>query len=200
MKPLRFGAPIGLLNIAALPASLPALRHLTPLDGKRQLTEGEQKICELIFKDSIDYAKVWVHCKEFLPFGLQDDSTAMTPNGEIYFNYKHFKEDFSKGDAADQWWFVHEMTHVWQFQLGYWVMARGAIRLGLSYKYQLQKGKSLGDFNMEAQGNLIADYFVLKHLGKPQSIANPDHKNDLPLFEAVLQSFLKDPADHAHLP
>ena len=34
-------------------------------------------------------------------------------------------------------WFIHEMVHVWQFQLGYPVAIRGAIRLGLDYKYVL---------------------------------------------------------------
>ncbi|UXH76121.1 Rhs element Vgr protein [Roseateles amylovorans] len=193
-------ATVGPLNIANLPATLPALTRLTPVGEKRPLSVGEIEICRKVFQAAVDYDKVWIHCHEFLPFDLQDDDTAMTPNGEIYFNYKNFKEDFSKSTAGDQWWFVHEMTHVWQHQLGYWVMMRGAIRIGLSYKYELKKGKTLGDFNMEAQGNLIADYFVLKHLGKPNAMANGNHQNDLALFEEVLSDFLKDPSDHANLP
>jgi hypothetical protein len=62
---------------------------------------------------------VRVHNDEFLPFDLQPDNTAMTPNGEIYFNPSRFKEDFSLSTPRDQHWLMHEMVHVWQYQLGY---------------------------------------------------------------------------------
>lgn len=172
----------------------------TPVDGKRPLTSGEIALCRTLFKDSIEYSKVWVHREEFLPFGLQPDDCAMTPNGELYFNPRKFKEDFSKDTVDQQWWFMHEMVHVWQRHLGYWVMLRGAIRLGLGYEYELKSGRKLGDYNMEAQGNLLADYFVLKHLQAPTFMAGKKHANDLALFEEVLDGFLKNPSDHANLP
>ncbi|UUZ53048.1 hypothetical protein LP419_29235 [Massilia sp. H-1] len=59
---------------------------------------------------------------------------------------------------------MHEMVHVWQYQLGYPVRLRGAVRVGLSYDYELAPDKHLSDFNMEAQGDLLADYFALKHM------------------------------------
>ena len=61
---------------------------------------------------------------------LQPDDVAMTPNGEIYFNPKHFKEDFALGAFSDALWFMHEMVHVWQHQLGYPVRLRGARHRG----------------------------------------------------------------------
>ncbi len=79
-------------------------------------------------------------------------------------------------------------------------MLRGAIRLGLSYEYQLMRGKKLCDYNMEAQGNLLADYFVLKYLNEPNESAQQNHVNDLALYEEVLSEFLKNPASRENLP
>ncbi|OWQ85761.1 Rhs element Vgr protein [Roseateles aquatilis] len=157
-------------------------------------------MARLLFKDSLDYTQVKVHNGEYLPFGWQPDDTAMTPNGEMYFNKKHFKEDFSVTSESTRHWFIHEMVHVWQHQLGYPVRLRGAIRIGLGYDYELKAGTTLGDYNMESQGDLLADYFVLKHLNAPQAMNQQQFANQLTLFEEVLNVFLKNPADTANLP
>ncbi len=77
-------------------------------DKSRALTSGELAMAQSLFKDSIDYSRVKVHNEEYLPFGLQPDNTAMTPNGELYFNPDYYKDDFSIS-ATDQHWFMHEM-------------------------------------------------------------------------------------------
>ncbi|WP_157592941.1 hypothetical protein [Roseateles depolymerans] len=33
-------------------------------------------------------------------------------------------------------------------------------------QYGLKTGRKLSDYNMEAQGNILADYFVLTHLNE----------------------------------
>jgi hypothetical protein len=95
---------------------------------------------------------------------------------------------------------MHEMTHVWQHQLGYPVRLRGAIRIGLSYRYALARDLTLADFNMEAQGDLLADYFALKFRDAPHLLRQRPGENQLALFETVLEGFLADPLDQAHLP
>jgi type VI secretion system secreted protein VgrG len=57
--------------------------------SKRQLTSGEIAMSRLIFKDAIDYSKVWIHLG-----GLIHTKTgnAMTPAGEIYLP----KDDYLK--------------------------------------------------------------------------------------------------------
>jgi hypothetical protein len=178
------------------------MRPLTPTaEGtSRPMRDGEIRMAAQIFGRSVDYRQVRVHNEEFLPFGLQPDNTAMTPNGEIYFNPKRFKEDFSLAAESDRHWFMHEMVHVWQYQLGYPVMLRGAIRIGLSYEYDLAADKTLGDYNMEAQGDLLADYFALKVLQLPEVMSQYKYRNALPLFETVLARFLANPADTDNLP
>ena len=90
--------------------------------------------------------------------------------------------------------------HVWQHQLGYPVRLRGAIRIGLGYRYDLAPGKTLADYNMEAQGDLLADYFVLRFLRAPRTMRQPRYADSRALFEKVLAGFLADPADRSNLP
>jgi hypothetical protein len=153
-----------------------------------------------LFGDAIDYARVRIYRRPYLPFGLQPANCAMTPNGHMYFPQVCCLLDFSVGSEHARHWFMHEMVHVWQHQLGYPVRLRGALRIGLSYRYQLAMDKTLADYNMEAQGDLLADYFVLKHLGSAAAMREPAYANAPDLFEHVLSGFLLDPASRRNLP
>ena len=151
-----------------------------------------------LFGAAIDYAKVRIINRRYMPF--QPKNCAMTPNGRLYFHHSCFLDDYSAGDVQAQHWFMHEMAHVWQHQLGYPVRLRGAIRIGLGYRYRLRAGATLADFNMEAQGDLLADYFVLKFLENPAAMRWREHAGSLALFEAVLGGFIANPASRANLP
>ena len=153
----------------------------------------------LLFGDAIDYAPVRVYRRRYLPFGLQPKNCAMSPNGSIYFHHSCFLSDYSAGDPVARHWFMHEMAHVWQHQLGYPVRLRGALRLGLAYRYELRAHATLADYNMEAQGDLLADYFVLKHLARPEAMRQPRYRHSLALYEAVLAHFLRAPASRRNL-
>jgi len=175
----------------------------TPAGKARGLTSGEIAMARLLFADSVDYGRVKVHNGEYLWFGMQPDDTAMTPNGEMYFNEDHFSEDFSAMDLRMQRWFMHEMAHVWQFQRGYPVKARGAIRLGLSYDYVLAPEARLCDYNMEAQGNILADYFLVKFRSAAFAMYEAGYRRDpnvIAKLELVLTQFLRNPSDEANLP
>ncbi|MBN6152744.1 PAAR domain-containing protein [Xanthomonas sp. AmX2] len=171
---------------------------------ERGLTQGEVEIARLVFNDSIDYSKVKIHNHGWwLFFGFQDKNTAVTPNGEMYFPGSHYKEDYSKESIAQQHWFLHEMTHVWQHQLGYSVILVRGPRPGMSYDYVPEVGKKLCDYNMEKQGNILADYFVSAFRGAPEestiatSIAPA---NVLPALQSLLVDFFADPANKRNLP
>lgn len=153
-----------------------------------------------LFGDAIDYARVRIHNRPYLPFGLQPRNCAMSPNGSIYFHHSCFLRDYATGDLPARHWFMHEMVHVWQHQLGYPVRLRGVLRVGLSYRYQLREGATLADYNMEAQGELLADYFALRHLGRDEAMSQPRYRDSLALFEAVLAGFLLNPSSPASLP
>ena len=166
--------------------------------AKRALTAGEVALAARVFGAAIDYAKVRIFSRRYMPF--QPRNCAMTPNGSIYFHRSRCRDDFSTSSLGDQHWFIHEMTHVWQHQLGYPVRLRGAVRLGLDYHYRLRLGATLADFNMEAQGDLLADYFALCLCGRRDAMRWRDQAADPALFETVLADFLARPASREHLP
>jgi len=164
----------------------------------RSLTASEITLASLLFGDAIDSARVRIHSRRYMPF--QPKNCCMTPNGSMYFHRSCFLPDYARGDPPAIHWFMHEMAHVWQHQLGYPVRLRGAIRIGLPYSYTLTDTATLADFNMEAQGDLLADYFVLKHLHKPDAMRQQRYRGSLALYERVLGGFLADPGNQASLP
>lgn len=163
----------------------------------RPLTKGEIALASLLFRDAIDYSRVRIHKRRYMPF--QPKNCAMTPNGSMYFHHSCFLDDYAQANLTGQHWFMHEMVHVWQHQLGYPVRLRGALRIGLPYHYDLSEGATLADYNMEAQGDLLADYFVLKFLDRPEAMRQRRYQHDLALYERVLAGFLLDPGSREHL-
>jgi hypothetical protein len=164
----------------------------------RALTAGEMAMAARLFGAAVDYARVRIYARRYLPFGLQPVNCAMTPNGHLYFHKSRCLADFSCGSEQARHWFLHEMVHVWQHQLGYPVRLRGALRIGLRYRYTLAMDKTLSDYNMEAQGDLLADYFMLRQrAAAPGAGACADQ---LALYEHVLAGFLADPASRENLP
>ncbi|MCU5773103.1 type IV secretion protein Rhs [Erwiniaceae bacterium BAC15a-03b] len=129
----------------------------------RLLTLNEVKLAKSVFGDSIEYPKVWIHHDSYLPFGLQNKDTAMTPNGELYFR-QHYRSDFAVTAPPLQHLFIHEMSHVWQRSRGMNVIARGLMSWAVSYRYSLD-GRPVRRYPMEQQAQIIADYFILNAHG-----------------------------------
>ena len=133
----------------------------------RQLTLNEITLARKVFGGAIAYARVWVHCDSYLPFGLQDSRTAMAPNGELWFRKELYEHDFGKSthSIAIRHLFIHEMSHVWQHQHGQWVRLRGAFSWAANYTYDLNEKKTLTDYSLEQQAQIIADYYILSNYG-----------------------------------
>ena len=164
----------------------------------RPLAANEIAMASLLFGNAIDYRRVRIHGRRYMPF--QPKNCCMTPNGNMYFHQSCFLPDYTRGDPPAVHWFIHEMAHVWQHQLGYAVRLRGAVRIGLPYRYDLAPGKTLADFNMEAQGDLLADYFALRHLGASAVVRQQRCVGSLALYQEILAGFLADPNDVRNLP
>lgn len=150
----------------------------------RGLTQGEVVMAKMVFKDSIDYSKVKIYTGNYLP--NQDEETYMTPNGNIYAPKKIYLSDYSVTDSLSyKHAFVHEMGHVWQYQKGGNVKLKaGSIHACAFFTkedpylyniYELKKypspimpnlvehlPKKFLDYNLEAQAEIIADYWLLK--------------------------------------
>lgn len=177
-----------------------SVKQVKVKDKVRPLTKGEIDMAWMLFQDAIDYSKVKVHGEPYLWFGLQPKNVAMTPDGEIYFHESEYREDFSKENPRQKHWFMHEMVYVWQYQLNYPVRIRGALRLGLDYDYSLSRKQKPADNNMESQGDLLADYFVLEYLKFPRAMRQERYANSLPLYKEVLSDFFKNRKCPKNLP
>ncbi len=177
-----------------------------PEGRKRSLTIGEIAMAGTLFKDAIDYTRVKVHHGPWWLFSYFQN-TAVTPNGEMYYPRKTglYRDDFSDtADPRDKALFMHEMTHVWQYQLGYDVKVAGlkVTRKGAkAYKYLLADDRKFSDYNMEQQGEIVSDYYMICVLQKPNSVWNPSNSTKNPVLLAkTIESLLLDPASKANFP
>jgi len=78
----------------------------------RLLTVGEIAMASLLFGDVIDYRRVRIHARRYMPF--QPKNCCMTPNGSMYFHRSCFLSDYSRGNPSAVHWFMHEMVILWQ--------------------------------------------------------------------------------------
>lgn len=182
-----------------------SVKTVTIKGHERSLTAGEIEMARTVFQDSIDYDKVRVHKGSFIWFDLQSKRTAITPNGHMYFREEDFQEDFSAPSIAsmNKGWFMHEMTHVWQYQLGYSVILHGlfvTIRGHSAYEYKIDIDSVFHDYNMEQQGDIVSDYFAI-HIEKNYKVIY--HRGTIGTPEQlswVTAPLLKDPKNADNLP
>ncbi|QCO68744.1 PAAR domain-containing protein [Luteimonas yindakuii] len=196
---------IDLDGASTSPAGLSTSTHRATTRARdRGLTEGEIALLRPLFGTAVDYSAVKLHNHGYwLLFGFQPDDTATAPNGQIFLPGNLFSADFSRERLPRQHLFVHEMTHVWQYQLGYPLKRIRGVRPNMSYRYELTANKLLCDYNLEAQGNLLADYFLIRFRQGQRNVSEPRYhtmRDVLPLYERTLRDFLSDPAATDNLP
>ncbi|WP_204313635.1 hypothetical protein, partial [Stenotrophomonas maltophilia] len=171
---------------------------------ERAMTAGEIEMARLVFGDAVDYSTVKVHNHGYwMFFGFQDKDTAVTPNGQMYFPKGIYREDYSLDTVRFQAFFIHEMAHVWQYQLGYNVKLVRAPRPNMSYDYVLDETRLLHDYNMEAQGDILADYFLVTFRGSQSSMNNTRYRATAGIgaqLERALSQFLADRSSKDNLP
>jgi hypothetical protein len=129
----------------------------------RRLTTDEIALAKTVFSTTVQYHKIWIHKGSYLPLGLQDEHTAMSHEGEIYF-LNEYRDDLSQSTDDLQHMFIQEMSHAWQRERGMNVIARGLLSWLRSYQYTLD-GRSLSEYPLEQQGQIIADHFTLQTHG-----------------------------------
>lgn len=167
--------------------------------GLRLLTLGEIRLATELYGHSIQYHRVWVHHGSYLPLGMQENNTAMTPNGEIWFESNVYRDDYFIATLDYQHMFMHEMMHVWQYQRGMNVIIRGFVSWAANYKYSLDKNR-LSDYSMEQQASIVSDYWLLMKFGfvkNKRMINYKDYSSTQPVnnlvekYQMILKGFLK---------
>ncbi|HYI64047.1 MAG TPA: DUF4157 domain-containing protein [Allosphingosinicella sp.] len=135
---------------------------------QRRLTAGEIALAKAAFGARIDYDRVKLSDgpgKRFAAhIAFAKGNPAITLGSTVYFK-RDYCDDFS-GAERNRKTFIHEMTHVWQYQrLG---MAKFLLRYGEElakvggkpndmYRYDAGKAK-FGGAMLEAQANMVGDY------------------------------------------
>ena len=149
----------------------------------------------------------------------------MSPAGRINLPTKDYYKtlDFSLDKPSSQHWFIHEMTHVWQYQLGTpnaWYGIKHLCSGGYTstvnsvdsgqgelkaYDTDLMgrdSKKQFNEFNFEQQGRIIEFWFDACYLQKnlPSRAHHKQSIKLLPYVEKILREFLYNPYDKSLLP
>lgn len=171
----------------------------------RKLTSGEENLAKNMFGNDIDYTKVYIYDKKWKFF--QGNRVAMTPNGNIYFAPDVHEKDFSLATDGSKHFFIHEMTHVWQYQNGQAVLTRAGTsqvfielpsKIGLgdgAYPYELDVRKDLLSYGIEQQASIVADYWAMKNgkFGKLKNSIRATNYDDASLthYKIVVDTVIK---------
>lgn len=140
------------------------------MGGSRALTHGEVALAREIFGEAIDYARVTIRRRKFLPF--QPRRITMAPMGHLHFHPRGdaYCDDFAAAPLHRQGHFIHEMTHVWQTQTrGRWylLLARHPF---CRYRYTLVPGKPLAAYGIEQQAMIVQHAFMLRRGGAVRGV------------------------------
>ena len=184
------------------------LRHERDLTmSERILTSNEIALAKKVFKNSINYKEVKIHDNKYIVF--QPNNSGMTPNGEIYVSGV-YKKDYSSQSASMQAFFIHEMVHVWQYQLKILSPVTAAITESIkhffdyskAYEYTLDGTKDLLDYNIEQQASIVEDYFRISIAGislNPGRLQNDEGSiKNKAKYMLVLAKFLANPKYATH--
>jgi hypothetical protein len=154
----------------------------------RGLTSGERAMISRLFGETLDPAPVRLHQRRWWP--LQPVGIVMAPDGHLWFppGNPGWRDDFAAASLPVQAFFLHEMTHIWQYQTGLnLILARGPFA---RYAYlPLRSGWPFERYGIEQQAEIVRHYWLLKQ-GALVSGAPP-----LAAYEALLP-FL--PPDQRH--
>ena len=164
----------------------------------RYLTAPEVATVQLIFGHALNYTHIKIYCGiPFFPWL----NCAISPNGHIYFPKQSCPIDFTQAPSYYLVWLIHELTHVWQWQLGFHTWLGGLLLAGRggyyqrrAYCYTLIPSLTFAELNMEQQAELVAHYFAARYCDWSQYTCQLDS------LHTVLQPFLSNPTNPHLLP
>lgn len=149
----------------------------------RPLTEGETSLGRSIFGCAIDYKRVRV-------VGLPWGRTAFVVGSRMHFPQP--SADFSLEPLSRRAWFVHELTHVQQFQSAPLPTALGWLALLLAGGYGPRRAgyryaaplRGWDACNIEQQASMVEHAYVLAEAGAcagaPKGVSLADYEACVP--------------------
>lgn len=148
----------------------------------RPLTTNETALAKTIYGDSIDYT----------PIRLDERAHA----GPRFYRFCYVSFNIiNSWEKMHDHIFIHELMHIWQYQQYgaiYMVRALLAQHTDCGYDYggvaalkrRRKNGEGLVDFNLEQQGDIISDYFLLVNGYETQW--GYAVLEDLPIYQAYI--------------
>ena len=141
----------------------------------RPLTTEEVTLSRKYFGDRINYKLVKVFDRPFL-YMLGSDYNGMSPNGHIYFfSPDQYRPNFAH-DNSSATLFIHEMTHVAQFQNGmniprqaFKMLLKHGFNYDAAYKYEIHNPRDYGEMNFEQQAKVMEHYFTKRQTFEEQT-------------------------------
>ena len=126
----------------------------------RPLTSGEERLVRSVFGNALILPGVRIHNRKW--FWFQPRNVTMAPDGHLWFNPagSHYRVDFSDAPLHAQGHFIHEMTHVWQWQRGLFLPLRR--HPFCRYDYCLKPGWALEHYGLEQQAEIVRHAFLLR--------------------------------------
>jgi hypothetical protein len=133
----------------------------------RHLTDGEITMAKEVFGDQIDYNTVKVFDRRFMFILGNNHAQAMAPNGNIYYpDSSRYSDDFSQDNSrSKKALFMHEMTHVWQYQHGVDLPGSALLEYlshgcdyGEAYKVDTTTPKKFEEYGIEQQAEIVEEY------------------------------------------
>jgi len=158
------------LTITEVVATLasPKMSGVSPgrLRPSRPLTAGEVDLGRSVFGSKINYSTPKVVNGPWIAQGL---FTAVTPNGNIYARGDGtaaggiYRKDYSiDPDVGIRGVFVHEMTHVWQYQNGFHVVTGAAFDRNYDYDHSKLGTKDFKTYGIEQEAHIVEDLYLVR--------------------------------------
>ncbi|MEB3282250.1 MAG: pre-peptidase C-terminal domain-containing protein [Lyngbya sp.] len=184
---------INALEVSGIPEIVETGADLLKLTTTRSLTDREIDMGQSVFGDSIDYSLVrideWAFTATEEVQSIFDDETN-EDRPYVMFN------TINTWGPLDDTTLIHELTHIWQYQVEYGAdYAPLALQAQKSegYNYggvselekRMNEGQRITSFNLEQQGDIVADYYRLRDVDETGFTNEYEHSvtpNDLPTY------------------
>jgi hypothetical protein len=151
---------------------------------ERQLTSGERVLLTGIFGETLPYDDQILDTNDGDWGGA---GNSITPNGTPHMSRLLWEADYSSPSVSDdrKWTFVHEMTHVWQYFHGKFMIfgaaaafISGGFNYARAYSYALIWAPDFDIYNIEQQASIVADYYYVTRGLAPQHNVGQDRSLD----------------------
>ncbi len=134
-------------------------------DHCRTLTAGEIKMARRFYGAAIDYESVHIINGRYLGiFPLGNSYSGMSPDGNIYAVKPAIQSDDYSAEREKAHFFIHELFHVRQRNLGMNLIKQAFSLHAMSgkspYAYKLEEDKPLEKYNFEQQAKIAEHAYI----------------------------------------